>query len=712
MSFPSSPPSPPTVPYQAYKSKRHSRNVSNPNQVGPVAVLPTSTGKPSFNGKSGANGPEHSRSSSSNDHLHSEGQFSLNGVPASHYGESFPRNVAPLPATTQLISQNSWTKKTSSGSSPPSSRTSTPSQTPTTISPSPSKTTLYDQAPFISVSPGIASVPSTSTSLPASVAEARKKVTFRRVPLRNALVSDTSSSPIRNSARPHFFEEPGLVVLPPASSPRRSNKVLSDTTASMIKMSSSERELPQLQVLDMQIRADLTPAPAISAPLLAITPTVSSSTQSSTVRTQTPSPSRISAPYRHGFQPKGVYRPLTDEFLALRRQKLDNKTSDGGGLNRVERTKLERRLEKLIMLHFLHDEEPQNRKPTMSNGRRSSSFFDLENFRNITVGDAVDKWKNALANGITDSTKLDIRAASEQRITPWQNDADVSKCPICSTSFHPLTNRKHHCRLCGKIVCSLPPKRPQRHVPCSLLFIVDSKTREIEEVGEGVDYGVKKRINEGQQKSEDEDKFLRGVRICRDCRPVLRRQQYQQEILRVPHFMKLYETFLSQEKNIEEALPQFQELILSLSHDQPTKEAYTARKRILEAFAQYDALSKEIRRIPCPNGPGSSQDRIQLAILTRANIFLQKNMFPLQSLPGKDTGTKVGASDPCETSSPEQAILDPDSDLARKIQPLLEQEALLESFIDEAKARRKFEDVKTLKANLREVRSEIEKLLR
>ena len=64
--------------------------------------------------------------------------------------------------------------------------------------------------------------------------------------------------------------------------------------------------------------------------------------------------------------------------------------------------------------------------------------------------------------------------------------------------------------------------------------------------------------------------------------------------------------------------------------DQPTKEASAARKRLLEAFAQYDALAKRIRKIPCPGGKGSSQDRVQTAIVTRANLFLQKNMFPLQ----------------------------------------------------------------------------------
>ena len=96
-----------------------------------------------------------------------------------------------------------------------------------------------------------------------------------------------------------------------------------------------------------------------------------------------------------------------------------------------------------------------------------------------------------------------------------------------SASFHPLTNRKHHCRLCGRIICSLPVKYPQRPETCSLLFVVDQSTGRIEEVGEGVDYGVRRRstatpgkARKGETLSEDE-KFLKGVRICRECRPVL-----------------------------------------------------------------------------------------------------------------------------------------------------------------------------------------------
>lgn len=38
----------------------------------------------------------------------------------------------------------------------------------------------------------------------------------------------------------------------------------------------------------------------------------------------------------------------------------------------------------------------------------------------------------------------------------WQSDSLATSCPICTAPFS-LTTRKHHCRLCGRVVCFLPP---------------------------------------------------------------------------------------------------------------------------------------------------------------------------------------------------------------------------------------------------------------
>ncbi|KAF8226887.1 hypothetical protein L208DRAFT_1406324 [Tricholoma matsutake] len=567
---------------------------------------------------------------------------------------------------------------------------------------------------------------------------AKKASTFRHVPLPNSRNS-TPSSPL--GPQHHITHSRNVSV-----SLMNQNNVLLHETNSGVQATRPEnsRHTPAVTCVDPAIPSLDLPGsnrhhlsvdlalPVADAPVSQHAPEVSTPIEKSTASTSslTSIPQRTSAPHRPGFQPGGVCRPLTDDFVAIRQAKQEGEGDRRGhGMKRAEKWKLERRLQKLIAIHFpvpsakVEDvtvtRENLKERPGIAVGksenRRISSFVDFD-VGSVTIQDASALWRSIF--GIDNTTA--IRAA-EQRITPWQDDADVSKCPLCGTSFHPLTNRKHHCRLCGQIICSLSPKPPQRPITCSLLFVVDRETRKIEEVGEGVDYGVKRRrvesndVRMSKRKLEDhleDDKFLKGIRICRTCRPVLLHQLHQYDTAHVPAFVKLYEAFVSLEHEIEEYIPQFQELMLSLSHNnQPTKEASAMRKRLMEGFAQYDVLAKRIRKLPCPNGPGSSQDRVQMAVMTRANLFLQMNMVPLQSLstPTRTTVPQISTI-ANSTTTDVSGLIDADSKVAIALQPLLEQEALLESFVEEAQAQRKFEDVKTLKVNLGEIRAEIEKI--
>jgi hypothetical protein len=74
-----------------------------------------------------------------------------------------------------------------------------------------------------------------------------------------------------------------------------------------------------------------------------------------------------------------VYRPRTDEFLAHR-----TAHAISAGYASAERTKLERRLEKLVALHFPVEDKATTgvgRRPgagLANANRRTSSFFDLD----------------------------------------------------------------------------------------------------------------------------------------------------------------------------------------------------------------------------------------------------------------------------------------------------------------------------------------------
>ncbi|CAE6365090.1 unnamed protein product [Rhizoctonia solani] len=392
------------------------------------------------------------------------------------------------------------------------------------------------------------------------------------------------------------------------------------------------------------------------------------------------------APYRAGFQPKGVYRHRTEEFEAIRAKKIEGK--------RTEEKRLTRRLEKLIDLHF----SPKEKDAPPPPNRRASSFFDLD-LTELKSKSANELWRGVVESKVAQQERA-IRTA-EQSITKWEEDKDVSACPICTTSFHPITNRKHHCRLCGRIVCSLPPKPPTRPVSCSLLIVADPRTGKIDEVPDVIAYGV-------TLDGEKDNKYVKGVRICRTCRAVVAKQQYNVEAATVPAFSRIYQAMLRLEGQIEDDLPQFQELVLNLKNgthaNASASSTAVARKSLLDRFHEYDRLAKRLRALPCQ--PGSSQERVQIAVATRANVFLQKHMFPLQTLPKMKQLAKAATES--EAAEPLPVLDDP----GHVIQPLLEQEAVLEQMLAEAQAERKIEDALTLKSNLSEIRNEIRRLVR
>jgi rabenosyn-5 len=124
---------------------------------------------------------------------------------------------------------------------------------------------------------------------------------------------------------------------------------------------------------------------------------------------------RKTAPHPPGFQPRGVCGVLTDDFLSARRMKRDG---DGdGGMKRVERTKLERRLEKLINLHFplqpdskeARDGLLHEKTRTGHENRRVSSIFDFQTLKNVNFNDASGLWKGVVGGGLQDTTKTEIR---------------------------------------------------------------------------------------------------------------------------------------------------------------------------------------------------------------------------------------------------------------------------------------------------------------
>ncbi|EGG03189.1 uncharacterized protein MELLADRAFT_78634 [Melampsora larici-populina 98AG31] len=502
-------------------------------------------------------------------------------------------------------------------------------------------------------------------------------------------------------------------------------------------------------------------------------------------------PSHTQVPFRSGFQPKGVYRNRTDLLVSFRKGKEE--------IKRLEESRLQKRLERLIDLHF----------PNPSTSTSNSTSKDDHHTTATPLLNSFTSLTNHYLSGLIESTST-IRS-KEQTIVRWQEDSEIKRCTICNSQFS-VRVRKHHCRLCGKVICFLPIDEPihgageeekqTRKERCSSFIRFEWDSEEL----------IKSRImtnesNSGQEKSwnlnqdqhyqgriielNDEEIGMsaddrqsvfdmihkkpdpnsvpqqnpliskpKGVRVCRECLTIVLRRQSMTYPIDLPEYLKLYSILKQLQDEIERSLPEFQEMMinsknptsnLNPSKPLPPLQLMNMRKRLLRNLQSYDSTSKRLSHLTHPSNSNHSQntseERLKKAIITRSAFFLRDHMGLIRSIGGFDvielpksssTGStkhdkpfsvRSKALIPAEriesnTISKENEIL-PFNSNSNSIQTslsnqtnqdfnqlnvLLEQERLVEGYLEEANSRRQLEDSVSLKISLDELREEIKVL--
>ncbi|CAZ86002.1 unnamed protein product [Tuber melanosporum] len=366
---------------------------------------------------------------------------------------------------------------------------------------------------------------------------------------------------------------------------------------------------------------------------------------------------------REGYNDhQGFVRDHTKEFSERRRRTVDRAY--------LEVTRLEKRLTKLTQLLINPPEPPPG----------TSGFIK-----------AVASLRNQ-------------RKVIEQSVVAWEDDASVTACPHCHQTFSQFTIRKHHCRLCGKVVCG------------------DSRTDCSSDVGLNVSAStfVTGYLEEFWLTSID-------VRICRACRTtVFSKRDFVLDLAKIPQDVRAYQT-LARPANHNSRDPNKTPTQAKLA------EATKTRKKLLDTFAQYDAAAKRILNLPTAS---QTQRRLQKTVYQAATQFLHLNMLPLKALP-KLLNMNRPASARIQTISSTNGNNKPSSsraltmvtteegedgtevdssaalkekELKEGLMVLEEQRFMVQEMLTEASKRRRFDEVSALAASLEELDREVEKM--
>ncbi|KAJ2395038.1 carboxypeptidase Y-deficient [Coemansia sp. RSA 2603] len=225
---------------------------------------------------------------------------------------------------------------------------------------------------------------------------------------------------------------------------------------------------------------------------------------------------------------------------------------------------------------------------------------------------------------------------AEQAVVAWQPDS-LAQCAQCSRALRKgLLARRHHCRVCGKLLCA--------RAECSDMLTLPLPVSGQQQPTAGL-FSAERTAQ---------------VRACAEClrtvRLVQERVRRQRDRLQGPlEIERLYLVTRQAIKLVDRVLPVFNSLVIRLApHNNSPDTALLARaarmrNQLTEAFGSLDAASREIAKAPAES-PGDA--RVRSAIRAAVVQYLQINMFSLTMLPRVDRrGAGVKRGDEMETAS-------------------------------------------------------------
>ncbi|XP_072305772.1 rabenosyn-5 [Eucyclogobius newberryi] len=269
----------------------------------------------------------------------------------------------------------------------------------------------------------------------------------------------------------------------------------------------------------------------------------------------------------------------------------------------------------------------------------------------IEVNKLVIRLEKLTSFDRTNSDTAKIRAI-ERSVVSWVNDADVPFCPDCGNKFN-IRNRRHHCRLCGSIMC----RKCMDFIPIPLAQKLINSTREALCIqgmlsqsqpppAEGSVGGMGSRRGSitslSSVTSMLEEKDDEKIRCCHHCMDtLLKRQQKLDEKDFVPDIVKLYERLRMCMEKVDEKAPEYIRMAESLNAGETTYNLDTAGGLRLEVQKYYeliDALSKKILTLGLKSEPPPHPKNLQLQKMIRysATLFVQEKLLGLMSLPTKE----------------------------------------------------------------------------
>ncbi|KAJ9580600.1 hypothetical protein L9F63_024215, partial [Diploptera punctata] len=251
-----------------------------------------------------------------------------------------------------------------------------------------------------------------------------------------------------------------------------------------------------------------------------------------------------------------------------------------------------------------------------------------------------------LINFPTDPVK---RKAREQEVVPWIDDRDVKLCPSCARNFH-VARRKHHCRLCGAIMCHdctqfLPLTAAKKMT--SLAFGQQNITNHKPSII-GNNVQILERSNSNSSLNSvlslvDTVSGEQHFRLCIHCKQLLdTREKLKESRTLKPIISQFYERLRTYQSEADELTDLYIKMCQSLNCGETTyslTDAQVSRVKLLKLAESIDSLSNKIAILgtkDLENPPRGKMLQLQQKIRTAATSYLKEQLVALPALPTEE----------------------------------------------------------------------------
>lgn len=262
----------------------------------------------------------------------------------------------------------------------------------------------------------------------------------------------------------------------------------------------------------------------------------------------------------------------------------------------------------------------------------------------IEVNKLIIRLEKLTAFDRTNTETSKIRAI-EKSVVPWVNDQDVPFCPDCGNKFS-IRNRRHHCRLCGSIMCKkcmeligLPLANKLTSASKDSLSTHTSPSQSPNSVHGSRRGSISSMSSVSSVLDEKDDERIRCCTHCKDT--LLKREQQMDEKEHTPDIVKLYEKLRLCMEKVDQKAPEYIRMAASLNAGETTyslEHANDLRVEVQKVYELIDALSKKILTLGLNQDPSPHPNTLRLQRMIRysATLFVQEKLLGLMSLPTKE----------------------------------------------------------------------------